>query len=133
MLSAKGYVPTIIKILKDVTIKIACAGRLLTCSNLLAPTYWDTIDDMALRVCPNIQISIDKKADTIPTAAKDSVAFTSILPTIAASVKDKTGSDIPEISAGIASLLMFFRLIKGFKYDGLVLSLLMFTFAWNYM
>ncbi len=66
---------------------------------------------MALRVCPKTQMSIDKNVVTIPTAAKDSVAFKSILPMIAASVKDKIGSDIPEINAGMASLLICFKVI----------------------
>ena len=43
----------------------------------------------------------------MPTAAKDSVAFVSILPTIAVSVIDRIGSEIPDIKAGIANLLMF--------------------------
>ncbi len=73
------------------------------------------MDEIALLVCPRTQISIDKKAVTMPTAAKDSVAFTSILPTIAASVKDRIGSDIPEINAGIASLFICFRLIDAIK------------------
>ncbi len=54
---------------------------------------------------------MDKNVVTIPTAAKDSVALKSILPIIAASVKDKIGSEIPEINAGIASLLMCFKVI----------------------
>lgn len=88
--------------------KIACAGRFLTCSNLLASTYWETIDEIARRVCPKTQIIIDKKAVTIPTAAKASVALKSILPTIAASVNDNIGSDTPEIKAGTANLLNVF-------------------------
>ena len=94
---------------------MACAGKFFTASRLSAPTYWETMDEIALRVCPNTQISIDKNVVTIPTAAKDSVAFISILPTTAASVNDKIGSDTPEISAGIASLLMFFKLMDVFK------------------
>jgi hypothetical protein len=47
-------------------------------------------------------------APTIPTAAKLSVAFTSIFPIIAVSVMDNIGSATPAIKAGIASLLMFF-------------------------
>jgi hypothetical protein len=42
------------------------------------------------------------------------VAFRFTFPIIAASVSDKTGSEIPEISAGMANLLMFFRLIEVF-------------------
>lgn len=69
------------------------------------------IDEIALRDCPNTQISMDKKVVTIPTAAKDSVAFIGIWPTIAASVRERIGSEIPAIMAGTASLLMCLRLI----------------------
>ncbi len=55
-------------------IAMACAGKFLTSSSLLAPTYCDIIEEMALRDCPNTQISMDKKAVTTPTAANDSVA-----------------------------------------------------------
>ena len=40
---------------------------------------------------------------------RDSVAFNSILPTIAASVNESIGSEIPEINAGIASLFICFN------------------------
>jgi len=53
-------------------------GKSFTSLILLAPTYCDTIDEMALRDCPKTQISIDKKAVTTPTAANDSVAWTDI-------------------------------------------------------
>ena len=66
---------------------------------------------MALLVWPSTQISIDKKVVTIPTAASDSVAFISIFPTIAASVRDNIGSETPEIKAGIANLLICFKVI----------------------
>ena len=69
---------------------------------------------MALRVCPKTQISIERNTPTMPTAAKDSVALTSIFPTIAVSVIERIGSDTPEINAGMASLFMFFRLIIEF-------------------
>jgi hypothetical protein len=78
---------------------------------LLAPKYCETIDDIALLVCPNTQISIDINVDTIPTAAKDSVGFKSTFPIIAASVKDNIGSDTPDINAGIANLFICFKLI----------------------
>ena len=42
----------------------------------------------------------------IPTAARASVGFIFILPTIAVSVIDKRGSAIPDMMAGIASLLI---------------------------
>lgn len=60
-------------------------------------------------------MSIERNVVTIPTAANDSVALTSILPTTAASVNDKIGSDTPEINAGIASLLIFFKLMDVVK------------------
>lgn len=78
---------------------------------MLAPTYCETIDETALLVCPSTHISIDIKVVTIPTAAKASVAFIEMLPTIAASVSDRIGSETPEIRAGIANLFIFFRLI----------------------
>lgn len=88
---------------------MACAGKFLTDSTLPAPKYCETIDDIALRVCPNTQINIDKNVETTPTAAKDSVAFIDILPIIAASVNDKIGSETPDINAGMASLLICFK------------------------
>lgn len=94
---------------------MACAGRFLTASKLSAPKYCETIADIALLVCPKIQISIDKNVPTIPTAAKDSTGLTLTFPTIAVSVIDKIGSDIPEISAGIANLLMYFKLMVELK------------------
>ena len=58
---------------------------------------------------------MDKNVVTMPTAARDSVAFISIFPTIAASVNDKIGSETPEINAGIASLLICFKEILVLK------------------
>src|SRR5690606_26939223 len=87
------------------------AGRFFTLSKLLAPTYCETIDETALLVCPRTQISIEIKAPTIPTAAKDSVAFKSMFPTMAVSVRDKIGSDTPAIKAGMANLLICFKLM----------------------
>ena len=52
---------------------------------------------------PKTHINIDIKLPTIPTAPKDIVVFSDILPTIMVSVIDKIGSAIPEISAGIAN------------------------------
>ena len=91
---------------------MACAGRFFIWSILLAPTYWETIDEIALRVWPKTQISMERKVLTIPTAAKDSVELKAILPTMAASVKDNKGSEIPEINAGMANLFMFLKLIS---------------------
>ena len=64
-----------------------------------------------LIIAPRTQTSIEINVPTIPTAARDSVAFTSILPTIAVSVIDRIGSDTPDIKAGIASLLICRRLM----------------------
>ena len=58
--------------------------------------------EMALLVWPKIQISMDKKEPTIPTAASASTPSTGIFPTIAVSVMDKIGSAIPAMVAGIA-------------------------------
>ena len=55
---------------------------------------------------------MDKKVVTIPTAAKDSVALMGICPTIAASVSERIGSDIPAIMAGTASVLMCLRRMR---------------------
>ena len=56
-------------------------------------------------------MSMDKKVVTIPTAAKDSVALMGICPTMAASVSDRIGSEMPAIMAGTASVLICLRLI----------------------
>ena len=70
---------------------------------LFFPSDCDTKEEITLRVCPKTQINIDIKLPTIPTAPKDIVAFSDILPTTIVSVIDKIGSAIPEISAGIAN------------------------------
>lgn len=90
---------------------MAWAGKFFTASRLSAPTYCETMEEMALRVCPKTQMSIDKNVVTIPTAARDSVALSSILPMIAASVNDNIGSDTPAINAGTASLLICFSVM----------------------
>lgn len=64
-------------------------------------------------------MSIDKKEETIPTAARETVAFKGICPTMAASVRDKIGSEIPAIMAGIASWLICLLLTLVFKVYGL--------------
>lgn len=51
----------------------------------------------------------------MPTAARLSIPFTSIFPTIAVSVMDKNGSAIPAINAGMASVLIRLKLISVFK------------------
>ena len=73
------------------------------------------IEDIALLICPKTQTSIEIKAPTIPTAARLSVAFISIFPTIAVSVIERRGSAIPAIRAGIASVFIFLKLMSVFK------------------
>ena len=96
---------------------MAWAGKSLTLSKLFAPTCCEIIDEIALRVCPKTQISMDKKVVTIPIAAKASVGLICTFPTTAASVKDRMGSDIPAIKAGMASLFICFKLIEVLKID----------------
>lgn len=55
----------------------------------------------------------------IPTAASASVGFTVIFPTIAVSVIDSKGSAIPEMIAGIASLLICLKEILGILFNDL--------------
>ena len=78
-------------------------GSFLRSAIFPAPKFCDTMAEIALRVCPSIQMSAERKVPTIPTAARDSVPNSAMLPTIAASVLDKTGSAIPAMIAGIAS------------------------------
>lgn len=108
---------------------MACAGKLKTSCNLLAPKYCEIIDEIAERDCPNTQMSMDKNEETIPTAASDSVALTVMCPTIAASVNERMGSETPAIRAGIAKRLIsdfvmveFMALDMGTKVHKLTLS-----------
>lgn len=94
---------------------MACAGSVFTSSNFPAPRYCEIIADMALRVCPRIQMSMDRKEPTIPAAARDSSPSTGIFPTIAVSVIESKGSAIPAIVAGIARLFMDLKLTVFFK------------------
>ena len=59
-------------------------------------------------------MSMDKKGETMPTAG-NSVAFEEIWPTIAASVNDSIGSEIPAIIAGMASRVICWLLALFFK------------------
>ena len=104
-----------ITILKLMFKKIACAGNAFTSLILPAPKYCEIIVEIALRVCPNTHINIDKNDPTIPAAARDSIPSISILPTIAVSVNESKGSAIPAIVAGIANLLMFLKVIEFFN------------------
>jgi|TARA_Y100000385_G_scaffold238504_1_gene253520 hypothetical protein len=49
---------------------------------------------------------MDRNEETIPTAARDSVALFGICPTMAASVNERIGSEIPAMMAGMASVLI---------------------------
>ena len=60
-------------------------------------------------------MSIDIKVVTIPTAANASVGLSLTFPKTAASVNDKMGSETPEMSAGMASLLICLKLILVLK------------------
>ncbi len=104
-----------IKILRAIFRKIACAGNVLTSSNLPAPKYCEIIAEMALLVCPKTQMSIDKKEPTIPAAARDSSPSTGMFPTIAVSVMESRGSAIPATVAGMARLLIRFKVTVDFK------------------
>jgi hypothetical protein len=77
--------------------------------------------EMALRVCPSIHISIERKEPTIPTAASASTLFSAMLPTTAASVLESTGSAIPAISAGTASCCMRLNEIS-MLWDSIVIT-----------
>ena len=75
--------------------------------------------DIADRDCPKTHMSMDKKEETMPTAARDSVAFEEIWPTIAASVNDSIGSEIPAIMAGMASRVICWLLSVVFEVIGI--------------
>ena len=94
---------------------MACAGRVLTSSILPAPKYCDIMAEIALRVCPKIQISIERKEPTIPAAARDSSPSTGIFPTMAVSVIDNKGSAMPAIVAGMAKAFIDLKLTEVFK------------------
>jgi hypothetical protein len=49
---------------------------------------------------------MDKKEETIPTAARDSIALFGMCPTMAASVNERIGSEIPAMMAGMANVLI---------------------------
>ena len=93
--------------LNSTIIDTDCAGKSLMDLRLLAPKYWDIIEDIALLDWPKIQINIDIKEPTIPVAASDWTGYCFIFPIIAVSVIDIRGSVIPASNAGIANLLRF--------------------------
>lgn len=75
------------------------------------------IAEIADRVWARIQTMAEIKDPAIPTAAKASVGFTLILPTIAVSVIESSGSAMPEMIAGIASLLIWRNEIFGILFN----------------
>ena len=101
--------------LSEMLMAIICAGKVLMSLSLSAPRYWAIIAEIADRVWARIQKMADKNEPAIPTAAKDSIGLRSTLPTIAVSVIDNSGSAIPEIIAGIASLLICLKVTFGFN------------------
>ena len=103
------------RILNVILIAIIWLGKDFISSNLWAPKYCAIIAEIAERVCARIQKMADKKEPAIPTAAKDSIGFKSTFPTMAVSVIDSKGSAIPDIIAGIASLLICLKVVFGFK------------------
>ena len=70
-------------------------------------------------VWARIQTMAEINDPAIPTAARASVGFIFILPTIAVSVIDNNGSAIPEMIAGIASLLICRKEILGTLFNEL--------------
>ena len=94
---------------------MAWAGKDFTSFNLPAPKYCEIMAEMALLVCPKTHINMDRKAPTMPAAAKDSKPFSGIFPTIAVSVIDRMGSAIPAMVAGIAKLFMDLKVMGVFK------------------
>ena len=88
-------------------------------SSRFAPKYCAVIAEIAERVCAKIQKMADKNDPAIPTAAKDSIGFKLTFPTIAVSVIESKGSAIPEIIAGIASLLICLKDTFDFKSHNL--------------
>jgi hypothetical protein len=68
--------------------------------------------EIALLLWARIQISMERKDPTIPTAASASVPNSGIFPTTAASVLDNTGSAIPDKIAGIASCCILLKEIS---------------------
>ena len=59
--------------------------------------------------------NVYKNDPAIPTAANDSIGLISTFPTMAVSVIESKGSAIPEIIAGIASLLICLKVTLVFK------------------
>ena len=73
------------------------------------------MEDTALLVCAKTQISMDRNDPTMAIAPRLSFALTSILPIIAVSVMEISGSAIPAIKAGIASWWIRLKLMSVFK------------------
>ena len=75
------------------------------------------IAEIADLVWASIQTMAEINEPAIPTAASASVGLRSIFPTIAVSVIDNRGSAIPEMIAGIASLLIWRKEILGILFN----------------
>ena len=82
---------------------------------LSAPKYCAIIAEIADLVCANIQTIAEINDPAIPTAARASIGFISMFPTMAVSVIDNRGSAIPDMIAGIANLLMSLK--ENFEFD----------------
>lgn len=93
--------------LRRILIAMICAGKCKILSIFPAPKYCAIIAEIAERVWARIHTIAEIKEPAIPTAASASVGFILMFPTMAVSVIDNKGSAIPEIIAGIASLLIF--------------------------
>ena len=88
----------------------SCGIKVFTLLIRRAPSFWDTVVDIAVLVWANIHIIADKNEPTSPIAAKDSVGFSSTPPIITKSVNEIKGSAIPAMIAGIAILLISLKL-----------------------
>ena len=73
--------------------------------------------EIADLVCASIQTMAELNEPAIPTAASASVGLISMFPTMAVSVIDNSGSAIPEMMAGIASLLIWRKEILGILFN----------------
>ena len=73
------------------------------------------IEETALLVCAKTHINMDKNDPTMAIAPRLSFALISILPIIAVSVMEISGSAIPAIKAGIASWWIRLKLMSVFK------------------
>ena len=96
-----------------------CAGSLAISLRLPAPKYWAMMAEIADLVWASIHTIAEMNEPAIPTAARASVGFILIFPTMAVSVIDNKGSAIPEMIAGIACLLICRKEILGILFNDL--------------